>query len=173
MPEAVGSDRSDGVRFVSLSELGLSATERREAVARAAEMKRAEIRARRSDGSRQVLRLMSDHGASPVWAAGNVPIAWLELSPALERDILAWDALFQSWFDPFERWTDDTARAEYALLAPRLQVRLAAEVADFAVVELDLWPIAARDEKPSRSEPSHPVTPAPSRSDPRRRRSDA
>lgn len=84
---------------------------------------------------------MSDYSAVPLWSGGMINIEWLELSPALEGDILAWDALFQSGFHWEDGWRDLAARDEYARLAPKLRDRLAAEVKEFAVVDLNLWPI--------------------------------
>lgn len=127
--------------YVPLSQSGMTPDEVAEAVRSPRSRARAALRSRQADGSPRVIRLMSDYSAVPLWHGGMIAIEWLELSPELEHDILAWDELFQTRFHWEDGWRDLDARDEYARLGPILRDRLAAEVKDFAVVELDLWPV--------------------------------
>jgi hypothetical protein len=135
------SNDADGrFGYLPLSQSGMTPEQLAENARRSDARARAEVRSRQDDGSPRVIGLMSDYSTVPLWSGGNISIEWLELSPELEGAILAWDQLFQTHFHWDDGWRDLAARAEYARLGPVLRDRLAVEIAEFGVVELNMWP---------------------------------
>lgn len=103
--------------------------------------------------ARRAIRLFPDYGrdwplwenATPTWDAGytTTPDAY-GLSDGLARDLADWNALWEANFDPIEGWTDDTARSKWREDGLAIAARLQTEVADFADVTYEPWPLDGR-----------------------------
>jgi len=68
------------------------------------------------------------------------------LSDDLTRDIAEWNALWDANFDPFDGWKSDAARERWRKDGADVVARLRAEVADFADVKYEPWPLGSREE---------------------------
>lgn len=104
---------------------------------------------------RRTIRLFPDYGrdwplwenSTPTWDVGYTATPeTYGLSTGLTRDIAEWNALWESNFDPFDGWRSDTARAQWEHDGAQIAARLRAEVAEFADVEYEPWPLGSRDE---------------------------
>ena len=67
------------------------------------------------------------------------------LSADLSRDMAAWNSLWEANFDPIDGWTSDAAREQWRNDGTAIANRLQAEVADFADVESEPWPLGDGD----------------------------
>jgi hypothetical protein len=102
---------------------------------------------------RLVIRLFPDYGrdwplwenSTPTWDVGytTTPETY-GLSDELTRDLAAWNALWESDFDPFDGWTSERARERWRGDGETVAARLRAEVAHFADVSYEPWPIEGR-----------------------------
>lgn len=99
---------------------------------------------------RRVIRLFPDYGrdwplwenSTPTWDAGytTTPETY-GLSAELARDISQWNAQWEVGFDPFDGWKDDAVRARWRQEGFAIAARLRAEVAEFADVSYEPWPL--------------------------------
>lgn len=104
---------------------------------------------------RRLIRLFPDYGrdwplwenSTPTWDVGytTTPDTY-GLSGALTRDMAEWNSLWDANFDPSEGWKSDTARDKWRKDGLDIVSRLRAEVADFADVKYEPWPLGSRDE---------------------------
>ncbi|MEV7692722.1 hypothetical protein AB0N73_05270 [Microbacterium sp. NPDC089189] len=104
---------------------------------------------------RRTIRLFPDYSrdwplwenSTPTWDVGYTTTPEMYgLSAELTRDMAAWNALWEAHFDPIEGWDNadnaDRWRDEGAGIAARLR----REVAAFADVVYEPWPIGSRTE---------------------------
>src|SRR5690606_5108708 len=101
---------------------------------------------------RRVIRLFPDYGrdwplgenSTPTWDVGYTTAPDMYgLSDDLTRDMAAWNALRETNFDPFEGWTSDKAREQWRKDGLDIVSRLRTEVADFADVKYEPWPLGS------------------------------
>lgn len=100
--------------------------------------------------NRRTIRLFPDYGrdwplwenTTPTWDVGytTTPKTY-GLSPELTRDIAQWNSLWSANFDPFDGWKTDVAREQWRKDGARIASRLRAEVANFADVKYEPWPL--------------------------------
>ncbi len=105
--------------------------------------------------ARREIRLFPDYGrdwplwenSTPTWDVGytTTPDTY-GLSAELTRDIAEWNALWDANFDPFDGWKNDAAREQWRNDGAEISKRLSVEVAEFADVKYEPWPLASRDE---------------------------
>lgn len=104
---------------------------------------------------RRVIRLFPDYGrdwplwenSTPTWDVGYATAPELYgLSAILTQDIAEWNALWESSFDPFDGWKSDVVREQWRSDGVNILARLRAEVADFADVKYEPWPLGSTDE---------------------------
>lgn len=105
--------------------------------------------------ARRVIRLFPEYGrdwplwenSTPTWDVGytTTPETY-GLSDQLTRDMEEWNTLWDVNFDPFDGWKSDVAREQWREAGVDIASRLRAEVADFAEVEYEPWPLGSRDE---------------------------
>lgn len=67
------------------------------------------------------------------------------LSENLTRDMAGWNALWDANFDPFDGWRSDAAREQWRKDGVDIAARLRVEVADFADVKYEPWPLGSRE----------------------------
>ncbi|MFE4950007.1 hypothetical protein ACFQ9V_07850 [Leifsonia sp. NPDC056665] len=100
--------------------------------------------------ARRVIRLFPDYGrdwplwenSTPTWDVGYTTTpAMYSLSEDLTRDLAEWNALWDSNFDPFDGWKSDAAREQWRVTGRGIAARLQREVADFADVQYEPWPL--------------------------------
>ncbi|UOQ88583.1 hypothetical protein MUN74_15105 [Agromyces endophyticus] len=105
--------------------------------------------------ARRVIRLFPEYGrdwplwenSTPTWDVGYTTTPEMYgLSDDLTRHIAEWNALWNANFDPFDGWKDDAARERWREEGVAIAGRLAAEVADFADVSYEPWPLLSPDE---------------------------
>ncbi|WP_242090124.1 hypothetical protein [Microbacterium lacticum] len=105
--------------------------------------------------ARRVIRLFPEYGrnwplwenSTPAWDVGYTTTPEMYgLSEDLTRDMADWNALWEANFDPFDGWKSDAARERWREEGVRVATRLRAEVADFADVKYEPWPLGRRDE---------------------------
>ncbi|GGA60338.1 hypothetical protein GCM10011490_08150 [Pseudoclavibacter endophyticus] len=105
-----------------------------------------------SDGppARRVIRLFPDYcrdwplweNSTPTWDVGYTTTPEMYgLSEQLTRNIAAWNRDWESHFDPFEGWDDNESRERWRLTGEDIAARLRAEVAPFADVSYEPWPL--------------------------------
>jgi hypothetical protein len=90
------------------------------------------------------LTLSSDYRAEwPLWSdrEGMVDPAAHGVPADLCADLRAWQASFDTSFDPDTGWRDDAAEQRYADTAADLLRRLRSALGPDAEVTLDLWPL--------------------------------
>lgn len=68
------------------------------------------------------------------------------LSTELTHDMAVWNALWDEDFDPFDGWKTDAARERWRNDGLDIAARLRAEVAEFADVKYEPWPLIGADE---------------------------
>ncbi|MBB2974825.1 hypothetical protein FHX49_000366 [Microbacterium endophyticum] len=104
---------------------------------------------------RRVIRLFPEYSrdwplwenSTPTWDVGYTTTPKMYgLSEALTRDMAKWNALWEANFDPFEGWKSDEAREQWREEGLSIVTRLRAEVADFADVKYEPWPLGSWDE---------------------------
>lgn len=104
---------------------------------------------------RRVIRLFPDYGrdwplwenSMPTWDVGYTTTPEMYgLSDDLTRDMATWNALWEGNFDPFDGWKSDAAREQWREDGVSIVSRLRGEVADFADVTYEPWPLGSRDE---------------------------
>lgn len=102
-----------------------------------------------------MIRLFPDYGrdwplwenSTPTWDVGYTTAPEMYgLSHELTRDIAEWNALWDANFDPFDGWKTDAAREQWGRDGEDIATRLATEVAEFADVKYEPWPIGHRNE---------------------------
>ena len=100
-----------------------------------------------------MIRLFPDYGrdwplwenSTPTWDVGYTTTPEMYgLSDELTRDIAEWNTLWDVSFDPFHGWKSEVAREKWQEDGAAIATRLRAEVADFADVEYDPWPLGRR-----------------------------
>lgn len=99
---------------------------------------------------RRVIRLFPEYArawplwenSTPTWDVGytTTPETY-GLSAELTRDMAEWNAQWEAAFDPFDGWKDDAARARWRQEGVAIAARLRAEVAEFADVSYEPWPL--------------------------------
>lgn len=104
---------------------------------------------------RRVIRLFPDYGRDwPLWE-NSTPTRdvgytttpeMYGLSEELTRDMAEWNELWGVNFAPSGGWTTDTAREKWREDGVDIATRLGAEVADFADVKYEPWPLGNRNE---------------------------
>ncbi|WDH79722.1 hypothetical protein PTQ19_04570 [Microbacterium esteraromaticum] len=105
--------------------------------------------------ARRAIRLFPDYGrdwplgenSTPTWDVGYTTtpdMYWL--SEDLTRDMAEWNAHWDANFDPFGGWKDDAVRERWRQDGAAIAKRLQAEVADFADVSYEPWPLLGGDE---------------------------
>jgi hypothetical protein len=96
---------------------------------------------RGNDYMTRVVRLFSDHAASPMWfALGPVDYQDARLSGPLESGLRAWDALHYAGRDRGGDWSSPEADEEIVAVGQRLAQRLARELGSDFEVEVDSHP---------------------------------
>lgn len=104
---------------------------------------------------RRVIRLFPDYSrdwplwenSTPTWDVGYTTTPEMYgLSERLTRDMAEWNALWEANFDPFDGWKSDVGREQWRKAGESIATRLRAEVAAFADVEYEPWPLGGRDE---------------------------
>jgi hypothetical protein len=102
---------------------------------------------------RRVIRLSPDYGRDwPLWESSTE--AWdvgytttpetYGLSDELTRDLAAWNAFWKSHFDPFDGWDSEDHRDHWRAAGEGIVARLRREVAGFADVQYEPWPLGDR-----------------------------
>lgn len=99
---------------------------------------------------RRMIRLFPDYcrdwplweNSTPTWDVGytTTPETY-GLSEALTVDLADWNSLWERSFDPFDGWADPAAREQWRVRGESIAERLRAEVADFADVSYEPWPL--------------------------------
>jgi len=97
-----------------------------------------------------VIRLFPEYGrdwplwenSTPAWDVGytTTPDTY-GLSDDLTRDMAELNASWDANFDPFEGWKSDMAREQWRKDGVDIAARLRVEVADFADVNYEPWPL--------------------------------
>ncbi|MFJ4160106.1 MULTISPECIES: hypothetical protein [Microbacterium] len=105
---------------------------------------------------RRVIRLFPDYSrdwplwenSTPTWDVGytTTPETY-GLSEALTRDIAEWNTLWESQFDPSDGWKSDTAREAWRDAGEGIAKRLQQEVAAFADVHYEPWPLGSEHQR--------------------------
>lgn len=99
---------------------------------------------------RRVIRLFPDYGRDwPLWenttATRDVGYATYPqmygLSHDLTRDMASWNEHWTAHFDPFVGWDSDESRERWRRDGEQIAARLGAEVASFADVKYEPWPL--------------------------------
>lgn len=91
------------------------------------------------------LKLSSDYGAGwPLWTdrEGVADPAAHGVPADIRADLRAWQALFDTGFDPDSGWRGDAVERQYAHQAIDLLRRLRSALDADAEVTLDLWPLS-------------------------------
>ncbi|SJN08094.1 hypothetical protein FM113_00850 [Leucobacter sp. 7(1)] len=100
--------------------------------------------------ARRVIRLFPDYGRDwPLWedSTSTWDIGYTtdpetySLSAGLSRDIADWNALWVRNFDPFDGWASDLLRTKWEAVGLDIAARLRNEVAAFADVSYEPWPL--------------------------------
>ena len=104
---------------------------------------------------RRVIRLFPDYGRVwPLWE-NSTPTSDVGytttpetygLSGDLTRDMAEWNAFWDAMFDPFDGWKDDAARERWRRDGLAIAERLREEVAGFADVSYEPWPLLSGGE---------------------------
>lgn len=68
------------------------------------------------------------------------------MSEELTRDLAEWNALWDANLDPSDGWQGQAAREKWRKDGVEIAARLRAEVADFADVSYEPWPLGSRNE---------------------------
>lgn len=102
---------------------------------------------------RRQIRLFPDYSRdwplwesrTPTWDSGytTAPTDY-GLSEDLTRDMAAWNAFWEEHFDAFDGWDADGSREQWGRDGERVASRLREEVASFADVEYNPWPLKSR-----------------------------
>jgi len=104
--------------------------------------------------ARRVIRLFPDYSrdwplwenSTPTWDVGYTTTPDIYgLSEDLTRDMAAWNTLWEANFVAEVGWTSDDARAQWQRDGLAIAERLRAEVADFADVKYEPWPLIIED----------------------------
>ncbi len=99
---------------------------------------------------RRVIRLFPDYSrdwplwenATPTWDVGYTTTpATYGLSPELTADIAEWNAFWEARFDDADGWDTVEARDTWGATGEQIARRLGEEVAEFADVEYEPWPL--------------------------------
>lgn len=105
--------------------------------------------------ARRVIRLFPDYGrdwplwenSTPTWDVGYTTRPDMYgLSEDLTRDLADWNALWATNFDPSDGWQDEAAREKWRQDGVEIAARLRSEVAGFADVKYEPWPLGSRCE---------------------------
>ena len=105
---------------------------------------------------RRRIRLMVDYSADwPLWENStetwdvgyNVSPELYGLSPKLSERLMAWNQLFQENMDPVAGWESAQLRELWRAMGQRLLVQLRAEVAHFADVDYEPWPLPEEEQE--------------------------
>ena len=104
---------------------------------------------------RRVIRLFPDYGrdwplwesSTPTWDVGyTTDPEMYGFSEQLRRDMARWNAFWEWHFDPFEGWDNPESRERWRRDGERIASCLRREVASFADVQYEPWPL--KDENP-------------------------
>lgn len=100
--------------------------------------------------ARRIIRLFPDYSrdwplwenSTPTWDVGytTTPETY-GLSGALSNDMAAWNVFWETHFDPFDGWDNDADRERWRAQGETIAARLRAEVAAFADVQYEPWPV--------------------------------
>ncbi|QIM19101.1 hypothetical protein G7066_11980 [Leucobacter coleopterorum] len=102
--------------------------------------------------ARRMIRLFLDYGrdwplwedSTPAWDVGYTTTPEMYgLSEVLTRELADWNSLWERNFDPFDGWANDAARERWREEGTRIAARLRTEVADFADVSYEPWPLGS------------------------------
>lgn len=106
--------------------------------------------------ARRTIRLFPDYGrdwplwenTTPTWDVGytTAPETY-GLSEKLTRDLAEWNLLWERNFDPFGGWADEAARERWREHGLSIAARVRGEVADFADVSYEPWPLGCGAEE--------------------------
>lgn len=105
--------------------------------------------------TRRVIRLFPEYGvvwplwedSTPTWDVGYTTTPEMYgLSAVLTRDLATWNSLWEANYDPVDGWTCDVAREQWRSDGVDIAARLRAEVAGFADVTYEPWPLGSREE---------------------------
>ncbi|WP_141377389.1 hypothetical protein [Microbacterium testaceum] len=100
--------------------------------------------------ARRVVRLFPDYSrdwplwedSTPTWDAGYTTTpAMYGLSTALTDALGEWNTLWEAQYDPVDGWKSESARDAWREGGVEIARRLRAEVAEFADVQYEPWPL--------------------------------
>lgn len=92
--------------------------------------------------ARPQVTLMSEYmWPHPLWTPDRTGPHLEELSDELQREVNAWNELFDNYFSHRDGWINEDRRADYAAIAPGLRRRIQNEVGLGYRVVVDLWPL--------------------------------
>ena len=103
---------------------------------------------------RRVIRLFPEYGvdwplwedSTPTWDVGySTTPEMYGLSDDLMRDMAEWNRFWDANFDPFDGWSSAAACERWRQEGTAIAERLRAEVADFADVSYEPWPLLRPD----------------------------
>jgi hypothetical protein len=105
---------------------------------------------RRQSPERRTIRLFPDYGrdwplwenTTPTWDVGyTTSPECYGLSERLTRELAAWNNFWEAHFDPMDGWDMSEHRERWATEGERIRDLLSAEVASFADVVYEPWPL--------------------------------
>ncbi|WP_168628066.1 hypothetical protein [Cryobacterium sp. BB307] len=105
---------------------------------------------------RRIIRLSPDYSRDwPLWEESTptrdfgytTSPEMYGLSDELSQDIARWNAFWESHFEPFEGWDSDESRERWRLDGRGIVARLRKEVASFADVQYEPWPLEVSGEQ--------------------------
>ncbi len=105
---------------------------------------------RQEKPERRIIRLFPEYGrewplwesSTPTWDVGYTTDPQMYgLSVELTEDMARWNAHWESHFDAFEGWDSDENREQWRGDGEQIAARLRYEVASFADVEYEPWPL--------------------------------
>lgn len=104
---------------------------------------------------RRTIRVFPDYSrdwplwenSTPTWDVGYTTTPEMYgLSAGLTRDMAAWNALWEAHFDPFEGWDSVDNAVRWRDEGTGIVARLRGEVAAFADVVYEPWPVGSLTE---------------------------
>ena len=99
---------------------------------------------------RRVIRLFPEYGrdwplwesSTPTWDVGYTTTPEMYgLSEQLSQEMARWNAFWERHFDPFEGWDNHENRERWRRDGERIAACLRREVASFADVSYEPWPL--------------------------------
>ena len=100
--------------------------------------------------ARRVIRLFPDYSrhwplwenSTPTWDVGYTTTPEMYgLSEALSGDMASWNAFWETHFDPEGGWDTEAAAEQWRVEGEAIAARLQSEVAAFADVQYEPWPL--------------------------------